>query len=215
MATALDTANSFIDLDVTRLYLEIPDEERRFDELLLRLINAVAQRFNTYTRRNLKRRTYASKLHDGTGEPQMFLSEWPVDPAPGFNVFADETRQFAAASKLTVWNEQGGIAENQVILDAQTGEMERVDGGIWPYGNRTVLVAPLTAGVPAADEPLFARAQLQQVAHWYHKLGADPTVANRSEFGISEGRLLMSLEWEFSPDVRRFLASERRAELFL
>lgn len=214
MASAVDTVNSFIDLEIARLYLEIDPEDRSRDELLIRLINSVAHRMNSFTRRLLRRRTYTSVTMNGTGEPQMFLDQWPIDTTQTFNVYADETRAFGADTKLTIWSEIGGLTDQQVIADAASGELERVDGGVWPFGNKTVLVAPYTAGVGLAEEEPFQRAQLEILSAWSRKIGVDPSVSQRSEFEISESKLVPIMEQEIPADARKFLTSERRTELF-
>lgn len=183
MAASIDTTLSFVtSLDDVLRYLGQPAGEH--DGVLIALVNHTARLFEELTGRKLKERAHAGVFVDGTGEATMLLPQYPVDRTATFTVHADSSREFAATALLTLWDESTNAASAQYLLREDVGEIERLDGDLWPLGTRTVKVT-YTAGIKLANAGHLIRAQLAQVAAWWNERGKELTVGG-GQAGISE-----------------------------
>lgn len=182
MATVDDT-NSFVTLADARAFLDLEDTDTDLQEVIVALINRTAAAFNDYTARNLKVRTYTSKLLDAEGGLELFLPEYPIDTSEELTVYADQNRAFDYEWQR--WDGSGSSAGYDYFVDQeQQALVSLVD--VWPRG-RSVVRITYTAGLDDGLDSPIAQAQLRQVSEWYGMIGRDPALSNFSAGGVSFG----------------------------
>lgn len=198
-------AGAFVGLDEVKAGLGISGSDVDRDGLIVALINRSSDLFQQYTGRRLLRATYANQAVDGTGEACVFLPEYPVISVSSLKLSA--TREFASSDALTVFDGSGSQSAEafDVVLDAETGELELVNGDIWPEGKATVL-ASYVAGYDAVDVQDLVQAQIQQVSAWWFEVGRDQRIKATSLDGITQ----QLTEGDLVAEVKAALVRYRR-----
>jgi hypothetical protein len=201
---------AFVTLAQARSTIGLLPEQTDDDGLIIDMINRSTGLFEQYTGRKLYSRAYVNQLIDGTGEATAFLLEYPVTAVA--SIKTSDSREFSAESALLVFDGTGTQADSafEVIVDADTGEIELTNDSIWPDGKAKIF-ASYTAGFTATTAPELAQAQLTQVAQWFFQRGRDPKLTGSSLGGVTTTLLAPDSEsGGLVDEVRAILGMHRR-----
>ena len=217
LESTIQTERSFIEaLADAKVLLDIPSGNTTFDSVLYVLINFAAEFMESYTNRKLKSRSYTSAQVDGNGSTELMLNQWPVTAASSLVVASD--RNYTGGTSLGVWDGTSDMdSDDHVILHGEEGLLERVDGGVFPTGSRTVRLdytAGYTGGASGTGTR-FRQAQGRILAHAFGQVGRDPSIVNQSQVGLNQAFLNGTgpFSGKFSAvlsDVRFLLDAESR-----
>lgn len=178
---------AFSTLVQARTHLNLEESDTDLDDTICELINRTARMIQDYTGRTLKNKTYSNTMLDGTGEEVLFLPEFPITGITSIKMSA--TREFSSAPLLVGYDGSGSQSASayQVVADLETGELELVDGSVWPEGRGTVRISYSAGYVLADDEGLqFVQAELLNIADWYFTIGKDVNLKTSSMGGVAE-----------------------------
>jgi hypothetical protein len=193
MPFTLSTADNLITLEELKDYLG--DTGGALHNKYTMLINAVSQRFNTETRRDLKARQQ-TEYYDGDGGTELLTDNYPINSGTtattsmaAIDIRIDTARSYSTSSK---------VGSTQIIIDSKYGRI-RLDGEAFDSGEHSVKIV-YNAGYSTTPDDLKYAAM--EMCRFNLNREKDNRIGVRSDSGEGASR---SYETDMPWSVRQVL----------